>query len=231
MLSFPLRSLFGSLREEQVPDADSVWRQQQAHQQYSCTLDECFQFYTKEEQVPPWGSAPQTGRGLVAFLGGWPWARGTSQAWWLFFQLAQDDAWKCPHCQVPQQGMVKLTLWTLPDILIIHLKRFCQVGERRNKLSTLVKFPLCGLDMAPHVAQRRAGPTPGPGPWTWRQQAYLPTSYALDFLYDLYAVCNHHGSLQGGHYTGELCLAACNCCVHVSWPWSGLQDAPDLLEC
>lgn len=158
--------LFGSLPEERVQDADSVWRQQQAHQQHSCTLDECFQFYTKEEQ------------------------------------LAQDDAWKCPHCKVLQQGTVKLSLWTLPDILIIHLKRFCQVGERRNKLSTLVKFPLCGLNMAPHVAQRSAGPKPGPDPWpSWKQPACLPTSYPLDFLYDLYAVCNHHGSLQGGHYT------------------------------
>ncbi|XP_039703278.1 ubiquitin carboxyl-terminal hydrolase 43 isoform X1 [Pteropus medius] len=159
-------SLFGSLQEERVQDADSVWQQQQAHQQHSCTLDECFQFYTKEEQ------------------------------------LAQDDAWKCPHCKVLQQGMVKLSLWTLPDILIIHLKRFCQVGERRNKLSTLVKFPLCGLNMAPHVAQRSAGPKLEPGSWTsWKQPACLPTSYPLDFQYDLYAVCNHHGSLQGGHYT------------------------------
>ncbi|XP_047563565.1 ubiquitin carboxyl-terminal hydrolase 43 isoform X2 [Lutra lutra] len=153
--------LFGSLQEERVQDADSVWRQQQAHQQHSCTLDECFQFYTKEEQ------------------------------------LAQDDAWKCPHCQALQQGMVKLSLWTLPDILIIHLKRFCQVGERRNKLSTLVQFPLSGLNMAPHVAQRGAGPPPGTGPWPpWKQPAGLPAGYPLDFLYDLYAVCNHHGSLQ-----------------------------------
>ncbi|XP_053425164.1 ubiquitin carboxyl-terminal hydrolase 43 isoform X2 [Nycticebus coucang] len=153
--------LFGSLQEERARDADSVWQQQQAHQQHSCTLDECFQFYTKEEQ------------------------------------LAQDDAWKCPHCKVLQQGMVKLSLWTLPDILIIHLKRFCQVGERRNKLSTLVKFPLSGLNMSPHVAQRSTSPNPGPSPWPpWKQPACLPTAYPLDFLYDLYAVCNHHGSLQ-----------------------------------
>ncbi|NXA70718.1 UBP43 hydrolase, partial [Mohoua ochrocephala] len=44
--------LFGSLQEEVVQDAESVRRQQQAHgQQHSCTLDECFQLYTKEEQV------------------------------------------------------------------------------------------------------------------------------------------------------------------------------------
>nr|XP_036862019.1 LOW QUALITY PROTEIN: ubiquitin carboxyl-terminal hydrolase 43 [Manis javanica] len=158
--------LFGSLQEERVPDADSVWRQQQAHQQHSCTLDECFPSYTKEEQ------------------------------------LAQGDAWKCPHCKALQQGMVQLSLWTLPDILIIHLKRFCQVGEKRNKLSMLVMFPLSGLNMAPHVAQRSTGARPGPGPWpSWKQPACVPTSYPLDFLYDLYAVCNHHGSLQGGHYT------------------------------
>lgn len=24
-----------------------------------------------------------------------------------------------------------------------------------------------------------------------------------DYLYDLYAVCNHHGTMQGGHYTGK----------------------------
>uniref|UniRef100_A0A8B9G8R5 ubiquitinyl hydrolase 1 n=1 Tax=Amazona collaria TaxID=241587 RepID=A0A8B9G8R5_9PSIT len=123
--------------------------QQQAHgQQHSCTLDECFQLYTKEEQLAP------------------------------------DDAWRCPHCKVPQQGTVKLSLWTLPDILIIHLKRFHQVAEHRHKLTTLVRFPLRGLDMAPHVA---APPR--------------------DSLYDLYAVCNHHGSLQSGHYTAYCCNA------------------------
>ncbi|NWW86969.1 UBP43 hydrolase, partial [Rhynochetos jubatus] len=45
--------LFGDIQEEEVQDAESVRLQQQAHrQQHSCTLDECFQLYTKEEQVP-----------------------------------------------------------------------------------------------------------------------------------------------------------------------------------
>ncbi|NXE58305.1 UBP43 hydrolase, partial [Casuarius casuarius] len=160
--------LFGSIQEEVVQDAESVRLQQQAHQQqHSCTLDECFQLYTKEEQLAP------------------------------------DDAWRCPHCKVLQQGTVKLSLWTLPDILIIHLKRFRQVAERRHKLTTLVQFPLRGLDMAPHVAQR--GQAPGkqaPGHWApWKAPLCLPESCQLDYLYDLYAVCNHHGSMQGGHYT------------------------------
>ncbi len=49
-------SLFGNIQEEVIEDAESVRIQQQNHvQQHSCTLDECFQLYTKEEQVlsPP----------------------------------------------------------------------------------------------------------------------------------------------------------------------------------
>ncbi|KAK5899378.1 hypothetical protein CesoFtcFv8_008865 [Champsocephalus esox] len=44
--------LFGSIQEEVVKDAESVRNQKQQHlQQHSCTLDECFQLYTKEEQM------------------------------------------------------------------------------------------------------------------------------------------------------------------------------------
>lgn len=120
----------------------------------------------------------------------------------LSLQLAPDDAWRCPHCQVLQQGTVKLSLWTLPDILVIHLKRFRQVGEQRHKLTTLVHFPLWGLDMAPHVAKRCRGSKWGPWKHTNQESSHC------NFLYDLYAVCNHHGSLQGGHYTG------------VCWEWA-----------
>ncbi|XP_034752788.1 ubiquitin carboxyl-terminal hydrolase 43a [Etheostoma cragini] len=166
--------LFGSIQEEVVKDAESVRSQQQQHlQQHSCTLDECFQLYTKEEQLAP------------------------------------DDAWKCPHCKQLQQGMVKMSLWTLPDILILHLKRFRQVGERRNKLSTLVRFPLTGLDMAPHVVKRSQSMgnlNSGSWPPPWKNasgQHHQPADMILphDYLYDLYAVCNHHGGMHGGHYT------------------------------
>ncbi|XP_077426992.1 ubiquitin carboxyl-terminal hydrolase 43a [Vanacampus margaritifer] len=166
--------LFGSIQEEVVQDAESVRNQQQQHlQQHSCTLDQCFQLYTKEEQLAP------------------------------------DDAWKCPHCKQLQQGMVKMSLWTLPDILILHLKRFRQVGERRNKLSSLVHFPLTALDMAPHVVKRTQSMrnlNSGPWPTSWPKssgQHHPPADMTLphEYLYDLYAVCNHHGGMHGGHYT------------------------------
>nr|XP_020478760.1 ubiquitin carboxyl-terminal hydrolase 43-like [Monopterus albus] len=181
--------LFGNIQEEVVKDAESVRGQQQQHvQQYSCTLDECFQLYTKEEQLAP------------------------------------DDAWKCPHCKQLQQGMVKMSLWTLPDILILHLKRFRQVGERRNKLATFVHFPLASLDMTPHMVHRNHGnhqPSLQPG---WKQPR-RPDLAPPDFLYDLYAVCNHHGGMHGGHYT-----AFCRNSVDGQWysyDDSSVEPVPD----
>lgn len=44
-------SLFGNIQEEVVKDAENVRNRQQHIHQYSCTLDECFYLYTKEEQV------------------------------------------------------------------------------------------------------------------------------------------------------------------------------------
>lgn len=181
--------LFGNIQEEVVKDAESVRSQQQQHvQQYSCTLDECFQLYTKEEQLAP------------------------------------DDAWKCPHCKQLQQGMVKMSLWTLPDILILHLKRFRQVGEQRNKLTTFVPFPLAGLDMTPHMVNRNhAAHQPG-----WKHPR-RPDPAPPDFLYDLYAVCNHHGGMHGGHYT-----AFCRNSVDGQWysyDDSSTEPVPDSEVC
>ncbi|KAF5908163.1 ubiquitin carboxyl-terminal hydrolase 43-like, partial [Clarias magur] len=132
--------------------------------------------------------------------------------------LAPDDAWKCPHCKQLQQGMVQMSLWTLPDILILHLKRFRQVGERRNKLSTLVRFPLSALDMAPHMVKRSNCTRLSS---TWKQQPYQRTEtsqHPEEFLYDLYAVCNHHGGMHGGHYTAY-------CRNSVDGQWYSFDDS------
>lgn len=116
-------------------------------------------------------------------------------------RLAPDDAWRCPHCKQLQQGSITLSLWTLPDVLIIHLKRFRQEGDRRMKLQNMVKFPLTGLDMTPHVVKRSQSSWSLPSHWSpWRRPYGLGRD-PEDYIYDLYAVCNHHGTMQGGHYT------------------------------
>ncbi|KPP72710.1 Ubiquitin carboxyl-terminal hydrolase 31-like, partial [Scleropages formosus] len=158
--------LFGHTEDEYIPDAESVRLQREQHQQpQTCTLAQCFQLYTKEEQLAP------------------------------------DDAWRCPHCKQLQQGSIKLSLWTLPDILILHLKRFRQEGDRRMKMQNMVKFPLVGMDMAPHMVKRSQSSWSLPSHWSPWRRPYGMGRDPEDYLYDLYAVCNHHGTMQGGHYT------------------------------
>ncbi|XP_055045920.2 ubiquitin carboxyl-terminal hydrolase 31 isoform X1 [Misgurnus anguillicaudatus] len=158
--------LFGHTEEEYIPDAESVYmHREQHHQPQACTLAQCFQLYTKEEQLAP------------------------------------DDAWRCPHCRQLQQGRIKLSLWTLPDVLILHLKRFRQDADRRVKMQNMVRFPLIGMDMAPHVVKRSQSSWSLPSHWSpWRRPYGLGRN-PDDYLYDLYAVCNHHGNMHGGHYT------------------------------
>ena len=118
----------------------------------------------------------------------------------------------CPSCKRRQQCFKKLSLWSVPDVFIVHLKRFRHViqssNSQRAKLSTLVLFPIHGLDMTEylsprnyHVQQTNGNALPTFwSPWK-RPRIYGNFSKNDDNLYDLYAVCNHHGNMQGGHYT------------------------------
>ncbi|TRY86249.1 hypothetical protein DNTS_015824 [Danionella cerebrum] len=185
-----VESLFGHTEEEYIPDAESVYlHREQHHQPQACTLAQCFQLYTKEEQLAP------------------------------------DDAWRCPHCRQLQQGRIKLSLWTLPDVLILHLKRFRQEGDRRVKMQNIVRFPLLGMDMAPHVVKRSQSSWSLPSHWSpWRRPYGLGRN-PDDYLYDLYAVCNHHGNMHGGHYT-----AYCKNSIDGQWYCfddSEVQPVPD----
>lgn len=71
------------------------------------------------------------------------------------------------------------------------------------KMQNMVRFPLMGMDMAPHVVKRSQSSWSLPSHWSpWRRPYGLGRN-PDDFLYDLYAVCNHHGNMHGGHYTGK----------------------------
>jgi len=147
----------------------------------SVTLQECFSLYTSAER------------------------------------LGQDDAFFCPQCNKKQEVVKKLGVWSVPDVLVVHLKRFRQSTRITNKLSTMVEFPMESFDMSPNMARPPLDAATAPEAATVTSNglkvlsAFSPWKHPKrlrgfgdenDCMYDLYAVCNHHGAdLQGGHYT------------------------------
>ncbi|XP_027340882.1 ubiquitin carboxyl-terminal hydrolase 8 isoform X2 [Abrus precatorius] len=93
--------------------------------------------------------------------------------------LGPEDMWYCPGCKKHRQASKKLDLWRLPEILVIHLKRFQYSRYMKNKLETYVDFPVDNLDLS----------------------AYITHGNGNSYHYTLYAVSNHYGSMGGGHYT------------------------------
>ncbi|XP_075370615.1 ubiquitin carboxyl-terminal hydrolase 4 isoform X1 [Mycteria americana] len=93
--------------------------------------------------------------------------------------LGEHDPWYCPNCKKHQQATKKFDLWSLPRILVVHLKRFSYSRYWRDKLDTVVEFPIRGLNMSEFVCDPRAG----------------------SYVYDLIAVSNHYGAMGVGHYT------------------------------
>jgi len=70
----------------------------------------------------------------------------------------------------------RILFFSLPDILIITLKRFSNENKKNDKV---IKFPLENLDMSKYVL------------------GYDKNNYK----YDLFGICNHIGGVHGGHYT------------------------------
>jgi ubiquitin C-terminal hydrolase len=54
----------------------------------------------------------------------------------------------CSKCKDFRVQTTRMTLWRLPPVLIIHLKRFQFTQTMRRKLRDLVLFPLEGLDLS-----------------------------------------------------------------------------------
>lgn len=70
----------------------------------------------------------------------------------------------------------QLVFWSLPNILIITLKRF---NNENKKNTEMIDFPLDNFDLSEHMV------------------GYNKKSY----IYELYGICNHVGGVSGGHYT------------------------------
>ena len=62
-----------------------------------------------------------------------------------------EDTWTCDVCKKPSRGSVMTSLHRLPDVLVIHVKRFGMTARWREKIRTVVSFPFTGLDMNPYM--------------------------------------------------------------------------------
>ncbi|XP_021892460.1 ubiquitin carboxyl-terminal hydrolase 8-like isoform X2 [Carica papaya] len=102
--------------------------------------------------------------------------------------LGPEDMWYCPNCKKHRQAIKKLDLWRLPEILVIHLKRFSYSRFFKNKLETFVDFPVDDLDLSGYITHKN------------RQSSNH---------YMLYAMSNHYGGMGGGHYTASVAHQRC----------------------
>uniref|UniRef100_A0AAQ5XFY2 Ubiquitin carboxyl-terminal hydrolase n=1 Tax=Amphiprion ocellaris TaxID=80972 RepID=A0AAQ5XFY2_AMPOC len=97
--------------------------------------------------------------------------------------LEEENPWYCPVCKKHQLATKKLDLWSLPEVVIIHLKRFSYTKFTREKLDSIVDFPLRDLDFSGCLLRKTVSSEEPPS------------------RYDLIAVSNHYGGLRDGHYT------------------------------
>lgn len=106
----------------------------------------------------------------------------------MYFNGERVKGWNCPHCKSPRDAIKKLDISKLPPVLVIHLKRFsAETYTNSFKKKTLyVDFPLGDMNMLPYVARSEKN-----------------NGSNSKHTYKLYAVSNHYGTMESGHYTGE----------------------------
>ena len=98
--------------------------------------------------------------------------------------LTGENAWFNEAAGELQDVQKRLSFWSMPNVLIVVLKRF-EMNARGyvRKIQVPVDVPCSRADFSKYV------------------HGYNPTSY----VYDLFGVCNHHGgSAMGGHYTATI---------------------------
>lgn len=93
--------------------------------------------------------------------------------------LEGENAWFNEDLNRHQNVSRGIIFWSLPNILIIDLKRWSYDG-RKNGVSVSVE--LSNIDFSDYVKGYNSG----------------------SYIYDLYGVANHSGGSAGGHYTASI---------------------------
>lgn len=98
-----------------------------------------------------------------------------------YFKSSVIDDWKCEKCS--KEGCtLHSDLWTIPNYLIIHLKRFKCDPEtgKTNKIKNTITYPIETLDMTKYISADK--------------------NVKGKYIYRLYAINCHTGEINDGHY-------------------------------
>jgi len=90
-------------------------------------------------------------------------------------RLSGENAWYNEKTEQPEDVDKQMVFWSLPEILVISLKRFTNTN---TKIKKKITAPLENLDLSDYV------------------KGYNKETYK----YELYGVANHVGNPMGGHY-------------------------------
>lgn len=100
-------------------------------------------------------------------------------------KLLPEEAWYCPSCKQHREATKEMSLWRLPPVLIVQLKRFSFKNLIfRDKIDKMVEYPIRGLNLSKYCCKSSTDSIGKPPP-----------------TYDLFAVIKHDGGILGGHYT------------------------------
>ena len=94
-------------------------------------------------------------------------------------ELCNENAWLNDKTNTRENVKKNTIFWSLPNVLIIHLKRF---NNANRKVHIMVTTPINDVDFSPWVKGYNAS----------------------DYVYDLFGTGNHSGSVFGGHYTANI---------------------------
>ena len=70
-------------------------------------------------------------------------------------KLDASETWFCTKCKSHVQAEKKLDLWSLPELLVVHLKRFRYSDRTREKLDALVEIPLQDFDLSKYLLREQ----------------------------------------------------------------------------
>ncbi|CAK7901876.1 ubiquitin carboxyl-terminal hydrolase 4 [[Candida] anglica] len=122
--------------------------------------------------------------------------------------LDNNNKWHCPRCKKFTRSTKKISITRLPQVLIIHFKRFkisMQTGNF-DKLNTMITYPVNSvLDLTSYWPEVGTTLSENSEMTIEKESQVLSTlpnrNQSPPFRYRLYGVVNHYGTLSTGHYT------------------------------